>query len=185
MGAFFPHPEKLINVNMEMNALNPWELHNFKYPHFAIPDPMTCIIGYELSGDVPKGISVDSSGTISGKIKHFGEQPSCQDNFPNETRKLDGSNWKNDGRFRHPYYDFEFTITVHWKEKKDTPNGPIPCVIPGTTKQKCIIRLVKDHNIDHKIYRDKYMSTPPENVNGNLIEFTQGDNANPGPLQPI
>lgn len=186
MGAFFPHPDKLINVKMVKNALNPWELHDFSYPHFAIPHPMSCIIAYSISGDIPKGISVDvGTGEIKGKIKHFGKQPSCQDNFPDEKRKLNGSNWKNDGRFKHQTYTFNFTIKADWVEHINTSGGPVPCVKPGSTSQACQIILVKDHNIDNKIYKDKYLSSGSEKVNDIEVAFEFGDDADPGPLQPI
>lgn len=185
MGAFFPHPDKLINVKMVKNALNPWELHDFLYPHFAIPHPMSCVIGYSLSGDVPKGLSVDMAGNIKGKIKHFGKQPSCQDNFPDEKRKLDGSNWKNDGRFKKTFFEFNFEIKANWLEHITTPSGPVPCVKPGSTSQKCTIKVVKDHNIDNKIYKDKYLSSGSEKVNDIEVAFGFGDDADPGPLQSI
>ncbi len=185
MGGFFPHPVKIINVKMVKGAMNPWELHDFLYPHFFIPYPMTCVVAYSLSGDIPKGISVDAAGNIKGKIKHFGKQPSCQSNYPNEPRKLDGSNWENDGRFNDVLFDFNFSIKCDWVEHISTTSGPVPCVKAGNTSQDCIIRLIKDHNIDHKIYRDKYMAGGSEVVNDIDIPFVQGDEANPGPLQSI
>jgi hypothetical protein len=120
-----------------------------------------------------------------GKVKHFGQQPSCQDNFPDEPRKLNGDNWENDGRFKKISYDFKFTIKVDWLEHINTSSGPVPCVKPGNTTQDCTITVIKDHNIDHKIYRDKYMDGGTEVVNDIEVPFTQGDEASPGPLQSI
>ena len=199
MGASFPHPVKLINVKMQDNALNPWETHDFLYPHFAIPDPMTCIISYLLSGDVPKGISVDSSGNIKGKIEHFGKQPSCQDNKPNEKTEFDGSNMEKNGRFKKLYYDFHFTIQVKWVEKKDTPNGPVPCTVPGSTTEECIIRMVKNHNIDNQIWMEKYLDDgksggnsdtgeikPSINIDGEVIsDSSSGTSKSPGPFLKV
>jgi len=195
MGASFPHPEKLINTKMVMNALNPWELHDFLYPHFAIPDPLTCIISYSLSGDIPEGISVDGAGNIKGKVKHFGEQPSCQDNYSDKDPGFDGKEWENNGRFRKIYFDFHFSIEVKWVEKKDTPNGPIPCVIPGSTKQNCTIRVVKDHNIDNLIFMQKYLNGKADGpgdtkrtiiVDGSVIDSSgNAKNKSPGPYQEI
>jgi len=176
MGAHFFQPVKLINQTPQMGALNPWELHNFFFAHFAVPDPLSCVTGYSLAGDVPNGISVDGSGNIKGNMLHFWLQPSCQDNYPDEPREFTGSNWMNDGRFKHIIYDFKFTITAYWLEKTVGPDGHlIPCAIPGTTKANCIIRMCKDHNIDHKLHADKYAAAG----------FKIGDGAVEGPLQAI
>lgn len=180
MAALFSHTVNLFNVTPEQNAINPWELHNFTYPHFAIPDPGTCILGYTLSGDIPKGISVDGAGTISGKIKHFGLQPSCQTNYPEEKPKLNGSNYLNTGRFMFPFFDFVFSITVTWKEQDS--NG-VPCVIPGTTTKNCIIRVILDNSINNKIFADNYNGK--EKVNDIDIELKFGEASSPSPMQRI
>jgi len=174
MGAEFPHPETLINLKMIDGEIFPRELHDFMYPHFAIPHPMSCVIGYKLSGDVPKGLKVDILGVISGKIKHFGEQSSCTDNNPDGKPGLEGKDWKNNGRFKKEKFVFEFSIEAKWLEHISTPNGPVPCVKPGSTKQNCKITVIKDHNIDNALFMKKYTEDNP-----------MGENANPGPLQEV
>ncbi len=156
----------------EMTALNPWELHNFTFYHFAVPLAMTCITGYSLSGDVPAGISVDGAGTIKGKVKHFGEQPSCSQNKPSEKPELDGKNWNNNGRYAPEVYTFHFTITCHHLDPKSTPNGVIPCAKKASTSASCILTMVKDHNIDNKIWNDNY-------------NYPIGEGVSPSPLQAI
>jgi len=174
MGAFFPQPTKITNTLMIKGAMNPWELHDFVYPHAAIPHPLSCIVSYALSGDVPKGLSVDAAGTISGKIKHFGQQPSCSNNHPKKKPELDGKNWESNGRFKKQTFTFKFKIKVNWLEKQDTSNGPIACVISGSTTASCELTVVKDHNIDNQIFKDTYLADNPF-----------GDEADPKPLQPI
>jgi hypothetical protein len=191
MGAVFPHPVKLVNVLLVKGALNPWEDHAFLYPHFAIPDPLTCITGYALSGDVPAGISVDGAGNIKGTVLWFGDQGSCQDNWGIKNNDIDGqqfSGWPNHEiptRFAHQTYMFNFAITVFWKEKKWI--APVfnedgeevaagywkPCTIPGSTTECCQILEVKDHGICNKVWLSYYTKTHPI-----------GDFANPGPLVP-
>jgi hypothetical protein len=194
MGAVFPHPVRIYNTLVTQGALNPWEEHAFLYPHFAIPDPMTCITGYSLSGDVPAGISVDGAGNIKGTIKWFGEQPSCQDNWPVEGYDADGyhsapvfPNFKIPGRFKHQTYLFKFMITVYWIEKEWIP--PVfdedgnetaagywkPCSIPGTTTECVEILEVKDHNICNYFWLNSYI---------NKGGFNIGIGQKIGPLNP-
>ena len=183
MGAVFPHPVRITNTLKIQGADNPWELHDFLYPHFAIPDPLTCITHYTLEGDVPAGISVNDSGDILGTIKWFREQPSCQDNWPITAMEMDGyqvaaasPNFEISGRFKHLSYLFKFQITAHWLEQGMIPDvmgedelgeeivlvpGHFePCMIPGTTVECVEILEVKDHNICNylwsKGYQDRY-----------------------------
>lgn len=185
MGATFPHPIRLYNTLVIKGALNPWEKHAFSYLHFAIPDPLTCITGYSLSGDVPAGISVDGAGNIKGTIKWFGLQPSCQDNWGVKPNNIDGqqlTGWPNQEiptRFKHQTYMFNFIITVYWLEKKwiPVPGGGFwaPCIIPGTTTENCQILEIKDHNICNLVWLDYYKGPG----------YSIGDTANPGPLEPV
>ena len=176
MAAHFFQPTHLVNMAPQMAALNPWELHYFFNSHFAIPDPLSCVVAYEIAGDIPADITVDAAGNIKGHMEHFGNQPSCQANKPNLAPGFTGAHWNDNGRFGPQTYDFHFTITAHWLEKVPGPNGGfIPCVAPGSTPPyDCMIRMVKDHNIDHKIFVDKYLSKDKFGVA-----------ANPHPLQPI
>jgi hypothetical protein len=173
MPVVFPQGPTLVNLTPDRTALNPKELDYFTFYHFAIPLPLTCITGYTLSGDVPAGLSVDSSGTISGEVKHFGEQPSCTANKPDQIPDEDGANWNNNGRFRPETYTFMFNITCHYLDPFYPPKGgPIPCVKPGSLTWPCILTMCKDHDIDNKIWKDNY-------------SYPLGDKADPRPLKSI
>jgi hypothetical protein len=191
MAAYFPHFIRLKNVLFVKGALNPWETHEFLYPHFAVPDSMTCILDYTLEGDIPEGIKVDRAGNIYGTIKWFGEQPSCQDNWgikENDIGGLQFSGWPNQEiptRFRHMAYMFRFNIIVSWKEKKwheavenseglEEPGYWEPCRIRGTTTQCCELLVVKNHDICNQIWLSYYTS-----------KYKLGDYANPGPLLTV
>ena len=172
MPVVFPQGPTLINLTPDRTALNPKELDSFKFYHFAIPLPMTCITGYSLSGDVPKGLSVDGSGTISGKIKHFGEQPSCSANKSKKNPDEDGANWNDNGRFRPETFTFFFTIICDYLDPMPTPTGPVPCSIKGSMPWPCILTVCKDHDIDNKIWKDS---------NSHPL----GEEADPKPLKSI
>ena len=159
MGASFPEPYELTKA--EYNGGFPKELDIFSYDHHAVPDGGSCIVGYSLSGDIPAGLSVNGAGIIEGKIKHFGQQPSCPENKPHKEAVLDGATWNENGR-----YD----ITVDWTEEA----AGSPCSVPGSTTKSCLITLKKNFSIDNNIFVDDY-----------LQEFEFGDYADPKPLQTI
>ena len=187
MGARFTQPKQLTNTLMAEGAMNPHELHQFLYPHPAIPDPLSCIVAYSLSGDVPKGLSVNpGTGVISGKIKHFGEQPSCTNNYPDEPLNFNGSNYLNNGRFKPETFDFNFDIKVDWLEKQDTAVGPIPCVIPGSTTKACTITVVKDYNIDNYLIELKIKEGIYQDLeDGSKLKLELGDNVKLSNVQKI
>jgi len=169
MGAHFNQPIRISNSLRIKGAANPWENHAFKYNHAAIPDEGTCITGYTLSGTVPAGISVSSSGVIQGTIKWFPSQSNCQDNWGDNEPNLDGQNLtasqglKVSGRYKHTTCLFKFKITAHWKEYYQPPrdsegNLPpkIPCKASGSTTKSVEILEVKNHDYDNEILRREY-----------------------------
>ena len=145
MGATFIQPFPLIPPEGI-----PKELDNFVYRHGAVVDAGTVVVGYALTGDIPVGLSVDGNGVISGKIEHFGNQPSCQFNNAEKEKPLEsGKNWQKNGRFLPSSFDFDFTITITWKLSAGA-------VEEFTTSKRCIVKLKKDNNIDNLIYFSEY-----------------------------
>jgi hypothetical protein len=176
MGAHFSQPVRISNSLRIKGAANPWENHAFKYNHAATPEAGTCITGYALSGTVPAGISVSSSGVIQGTIKSFPFQSNCQDNWGDNEPDLDGQNLtasegikdaskglKVSGRYKHTTCLFKFKITAYWKEYYQPPrdsegNLPpkIPCSVSGSTTKSVEILEVKNHDYDNEILRREY-----------------------------
>ena len=136
---------------------NPREKEYFEYQTKFVDPPAFCThIVWTIYGDVPKGISINSgSGLISGTIKWFPDQPSCQDNHPYEELDYDGGNWIKDGRFKPNTYDFHFTI------QRDTltldSNGV--CSIPVTETNNVFITEVKCNNINNDLFVKRYMES--------------------------
>ena len=147
------------NETPQSGATNPWEEHNYEYQtQFEDPSDFCEHVSWVLSGDVPAGIEIDSdSGLISGQIKHFGNQPSCQDNKPKEQLEFDGSNCLQNGRFKEQTYDFHFTITRNimvWTVGALMCAGP---QAPFAETSDVYIKEVKDHNIDNLIFMEQYI----------------------------
>ena len=169
---------------------NPREKEAFEYQtKFTDPAKFCTHIAWSIYGDVPKGISIDSgSGKISGTVKWFPDQPSCQDNHPYEEMDYDGANWIKDGRFKPDTYDFHFTI------QRDTltldPNNV--CAIPVTETNNVFITVVKCNNINNEIFVKRYLESTKTSkegdrtkisVNGKVYtDYNSAKSAMPGPF---
>lgn len=177
----------------EVGTKNPWEDHFFKHQvNYVNPGGFCQHVKWYLSGDIPKGISIDaSSGVISGYIKWFDKQPSAKALFTFSTEKIkfDGSNYKNSNRFKHMYFDFHFTI--YRDVKILDANGH--CTIPLTESSGVFIREIKLHDIDNYDFIHKYLNgekdklkrDPMINVNGkvyNKWNVEELKSAHPGPF---
>jgi len=124
---------------------------------FINPKNFISNINWSLSGDIPNGISINNNGIISGKILDFSKQDLCKNNnFPNEELNFDGSNWKNNGRFKENEFNFNIII------KRDILiKGPL--II--TEKSNIIILLIKCQDIDNKIFIRKYLNSTKKSKN--------------------
>ena len=147
MAVTFPQP-----VLLTINNKNPHENTYFNYNHAAIPDDGTCILSYELSGDIPKNISINNSGIISGQLLNFEYQTSCN-SIEHLPMGKGGQNWDKNGRFKDRFFDFNFTVKCNWKEKDRDDN---PCTILGSTTKNCTIKLIKDYDYDNSIWKQDY-----------------------------
>ena len=170
----------LINSTPQNGANNPWELHHFTFPIVFTPPPAFCEhVKWEMSGDYPKGLKIDSTtGIISGKVKHFGEQPSCKGAYPKEDVKIDGSNYLNNGRFMGNLYDFIFEVERITKTSLPNPsNGNLDCTSTEETSETSVvtIRVVKNYSIDNFIWKESYTKQ----------NFPLGETSNPKPIVGI
>jgi hypothetical protein len=169
---------------------NPREEEYFEYQtKFTNPLDFCTHVAWSIYGDVPKGISIDiGSGKISGTLKWFHDQPSCQDNNPCEEMEYDGSNWMKDGRFKHNSYDFHFTIQRDIL-MLDANNV---CDTPVTETNNVYITLVKCNNINNDIFIKRYLESTKTskenertkiNVNGEVyMDYASAKAAMPGPF---
>jgi len=161
-------------INEAGPKLNPREKEFFSYQTKYINPSDFCLhVSWSISGDVPKGLSIDSvSGLISGNIKWFPDQPSCQDNHPYEEMEYDGANWIKDGRFKPDYYDFHFSVTE---------------------TSSVYIREIKCHNINNELFVKRYMESTKTSKMGERTKiqvdgkvYTDYDSAKaamPGPFE--
>jgi len=150
-------------INEAGPKLNPREKEYFQYQtKYENPEGFCSHISWSISGDVPKGISIDSgSGVISGNIKWFPEQPSCQDNHPYEELDFDGANWIKDGRFKHNTYNFHFIIVRNLKVEDGDGN----CNITIETSSVYITE-VKCQNINNNIFVKRYLESTKTSIEG-------------------
>lgn len=159
----------IINETPTKGAVNPHECHYFSHQVLYTEDENFCEhVSWELLGDVPVGINIDVNGLISGEIKHFGEQPLCTDNYPLEEIKRDGSNHKNNGRFKHSTFTFNFTIRRNYKVKGLNPDTSLlDCEnsIDEYVDSEVNIILVKNHDLDTYLFVHNYLEA------GNVIQY--------------
>lgn len=125
---------------------NPREREYFEHQIKHTEDGKNCeITGWTIEGDVPQGITIDGNGVVKGTIEGMWEQASTSTKKPNEYVEFDCRNYPaTNGRFEPNEYDFVFTTTVSWIEKDGAGN----CVVPGTTSETHIVKLVKDWDGD-------------------------------------
>jgi len=149
----------ILNDSPVNGAGNPWECHSYKHQiKFTEYSNFFLHVKWSITGDIPKGISIDSAtGLISGTIKFFPEQPSCQDNESTNVLEEDGSNYKDIGRFKHPYYDFNFTVRRDYLIDSDPSMPPPIGIVPESTESNITIRVIKNNDIDNMIFVYKYL----------------------------
>ena len=144
--------------------MNPRELEAFEYQtKFTDPENFCAHIVWSIFGDVPKGLSIDpETGKISGVIKAFFDQPSANDNNPYEESEFDGSNWEKDGRFKHPFFDFHFTIQrdIFISGLNPTTNQ-MDCSfkVHSIESSDVFIRVIKCHNVSNLVFIKRYLET--------------------------
>jgi len=155
---------KLINEQPTNGVLNPWECHYYEHQIKYTEDLTNIVelihISWTLEGDIPVGISIDNAtGLISGIIKFFPDQPSCQDNFPFEPMKHDGSNYTQIGRFKHQYYDFDMSIKRTYKTTDGTTDPNTGGLIYNTfvASNLITIREVKNNDLDNYLFCYYYL----------------------------
>jgi len=182
-------------INEKGPKNNPREREPYEYQtQFTDPPNFCTHIAWSIYGDVPEGITIDSgSGKISGIIKWFPDQPSCQDNFPYEECEFDGSNWDKDGRFKHLTYDFHFTIqrTVFIKDPKilDCEEDPIVLV----ESNKVFITEVKCQNLNNLLFIKRYLESSKKSpgikertiINVDGVEYTDFKKLEPNHKGPF
>lgn len=148
----------LDNESPTNGALNPWECHYYEH-QIEFTEDLTDLtlehIAWSLEGDVPNDIVIDiDTGLISGIIKPFPDQPSCQNNYPVEKLKHDGSNYNSSGRFKENFYDFNMVVKREYKTLKDDEEE----YEFEIATSDIIIREVKDNDIDNLIFCHNYLS---------------------------
>jgi len=177
----------------EVGTPNPLEDHFFKHQiKYVNPAGFCQHIKWSIFGDIPVGVKVDAmSGIISGYCKWFGEEPSCEKvfGFLNSEVKLDGSNYKDSGRYKHQMYDFHFTIKRDFKIVDGSGN----CSIPQSEQSDVYIKLLKFHDIDSFDFIFRWLQGSPDkngnkrtiNVKGKSFDFSQVQElkkVHPGPF---
>ena len=150
------------NELMIKGAANPHECHDYRHQiDFSEEYGETeeyVSEEWSLSGDVPVGISIDNTGVVQGYVAIFDEQPSCQDNFPDEVLKVDGSNWENIGRYKHTTYQFNFTVT-RITTYQDTL---LMEEFQEIATSNISILVIKDNDINNLIFVKKYLEAGHE-----------------------
>ena len=193
MNIVFITSGKITNQAANKKSSNPWETHYFEhkidYIDNILPTEEIIESYFNLSGDVPLDIKIDSEGILSGNILTFDEQVHVSFNkYPKETLKLDGSNWLNNGRPKSATVDFNFTVTrtIKYKdltlpELEDDSNIFILDVSTEVT-----ITVIKNNNIENFIFVKNYLKE------GNTLKIGNDDysyqhlnlfiNRHPGPF---
>lgn len=152
----------ITNDLMTKGAANPHECHDYKHQiifneEYGETEEYVSE-EWSLSGDVPVGIEIDNTGLINGYIAIFNDQPSCQDNYPDEVLKVDGSNWENIGRFKHATYTFNFTVT-----RTTTYQDTLTMVESQEIATSDVsILAIKDNDINNLIFVKKYLEAGHE-----------------------
>ena len=152
----------IINEEPVNGSSNPHECHTFKYQikYSENFESTETLLSWEwfLTDDVPVGISIDDNGLISGRIEPFIDQPSCQDNYPDEEIKLDGSNWLHNGQFKHPTYTFNFKVHRKYKYLDTLTTLEIEEEVINDIS----ILAIKNNNINNLLFVKKYLETGHE-----------------------
>jgi hypothetical protein len=177
---------------------NPREREPYEYQtQFTDPQHFCTHIAWSIYGDVPEGISIDSgSGKISGVIKWFPDQPSCQDNHPYEECDFDGTNWDKDGRFIPLTYDFHFTIQRDTLISLPNPaNGAMDCAVkaPLVETNDVFITEVKCQNVNNLLFIKRYLESTKVSpvieertkINVNEVEYTDFKKLEPNHKGPF
>jgi len=149
--------------------MNPLEKHSFYHKVNRTPPPnFIKDISWSISGDIPKNLSIDSNGVIKGDICHFGKQPQTQDNKPLDIIEYDGSNSKNNGRYRFDEFDFKFTITRKGIIK------PGSSFVVFTETSNVYIKVIKNFGIDSLLFLRQYLDSGKSlfaEVKGEILEL--------------
>lgn len=146
---------------------NPRELEYYEYQtQFTDPPDFCEHIEWIISGDVPKGISIDSgSGKISGVIEAFYDQPSASDNHPYEECNYDGSNWDKDGRLIAHFFDFHFSIIRNIMVFG--PSDSCDDKKPFSESNTVYIKEVKCQNTNNLLFIKRYLESTKTSSLGN------------------
>lgn len=124
---------------------NPRETEYFEHFVPREVDSGTSITSWEITGDVPVGVTIDSGGTISGVVEAMWNQPSCVPKKEHAYPELDCRNFPDkNGRYANDSYDFTFTTTVFWVDSSPDP-------VERSTSVSHTITLVKSLDLDRDL----------------------------------
>ncbi len=173
----------IVNELMINGAANPHECHDYKHQIIFNEeyesDEEYLSEKWTIDGDVPVGIEIDDTGLIYGYIAIFNDQPSCQDNNPEETLKVDGSNWENNGRFKHATFQFDFKVTRITTylltgvgiDPETEEEVDIEEELEEITTSNVSILAIKSNDITNLIFVKKYLEAGHELKIGNDSYF--------------
>jgi len=185
----------IINESPVNGAANPHECHTYTHQvlHTESFTPLQNLMDqvWFLTGDIPLDLIIDNNGLITGKIKIFDYQPSCQDNYPKETLLVNGSNWQNTGRYKNETFSFNFTVHRRYTYEDLEPMSldpaiTEPLIVIEEVTSDVTITVIKNNDIDNLIFVRKYLEAGHElkigsdtYTNDNLDDFLA---RHPGPF---
>lgn len=156
---------QIVNHSPQENAINPHECHMFSHQLVYTINPMggsVTITAWKMNGEVPLDLSINNTGTISGTIKLFNDQPFIKDISATETISLDGSNWKMVGRPESFTYDFKWEVWAEYTYVSSEGQVMQYMSSPGNV----ILTVIKSNTIDEYAALRAYLKAGTSTIQG-------------------
>jgi len=139
------------------------ELDYFEFDSSAIPTSDTVILGYSISGDYPKYLTMKDA-IISGDLADFSKNSSTSERKEDLDLSRSSKEWDSNGRYPYSSFDFLFSVKCDWLEttsiiEKDEDGEVISTKELeeyGSTAKSYKLTLIKQYDIDNGIWKRKY-----------------------------
>lgn len=114
----------LPNMKPEQGAIKPHECHHYFNSQLkAIYEEGATHKAFHMTGGYPLALEIEpSSGLISGQIQIWNAQPILKCKKP-ELMKLNGCNWRNNGRPQNRTWTFQFNVYTTYDWNPPQPEG--------------------------------------------------------------
>lgn len=145
----------LVNQTPGMKA-NPRECEEYLHQVLFTPGPLfVSTTSWKLEGNYPKDLSISMSGTITGHMYPFYDQPACQELMTKGKTMPFSGGIENLPQFPNNTYIWEFEVVwnlIEWTDPTYTSQ------IPVELRSKCNIVEVRNNNILNKTFVIEYLN---------------------------